>query len=94
MKWNWSISRSSFQDSAMRKSFTAKEVHQAWDELAKGIPVEVSVVDFRQGMDVELEHQDVTGGDPVLTGMIALAHLKEDPRYYEKLARMERGQCG
>ena len=51
---------------------------------------------FRQGMDVELEHgfrdaqTDVTGGDPVLTGKIALAHLKEFPDYYTRLAKMER----
>jgi hypothetical protein len=38
---------------------------------------------FRQGMDVEYEHgshdpqTDVTGNDPILTGKIALAHMKE-----------------
>jgi hypothetical protein len=51
---------------------------------------------FRAGMDVEYEHgtrdpqTDVTGDDPVTTGKIALAHLKEFPDYYERLARMER----
>lgn len=51
---------------------------------------------FRVGMDVELEHgtrdpdTDVTGDDPVLTGKIALAHLRELPDYYTRLARMER----
>jgi hypothetical protein len=51
---------------------------------------------FRTGMDVELEHgtrdpdTDVTGDDPVLTGKIALAHLRELPDYYTRLARMER----
>lgn len=45
-------------------------------------------------MDVELEHADVTGGDPVMTGKIALAHLREDPQYYDKLERMEKGACG
>jgi hypothetical protein len=50
---------------------------------------------FRAGMDVELEHgaddpqTDVTGDDPILTGKIALAHMKEFPDYYERLARME-----
>lgn len=50
---------------------------------------------FRLGMNVELEHgsrdpdTDVTGGDPVLTGKIALAHLKEMPDYYTRLAVME-----
>jgi hypothetical protein len=51
---------------------------------------------FRAGMDVEFEHgsQDpqtnVTGDDPILTGKIALAHMKEFPDYYERLERMER----
>jgi hypothetical protein len=50
---------------------------------------------FRFGMDVEFEHgsddpqTDVTGDDPVLTGKIALAHIKEFPDYYERLKRME-----
>ena len=50
---------------------------------------------FRTGMDVELEHgtrdpdTDVTNDDPVLTGKIALAHLRELPDYYTRLARME-----
>jgi hypothetical protein len=48
------------------------------------------------GLDVELEHgrhepaTDVTGDDPMITGKIALAHLKEFPDYYTRLARMER----
>ena len=50
---------------------------------------------FRAGMDVEYEHgtqdpqTDVTGDDPVMTGKIALAHMKEFPDYYERLERME-----
>jgi Protein of unknown function (DUF5661) len=50
---------------------------------------------FRAGMDVELEHgtrdpdTNVTGDDPLLTGKIALAHLRELPDYYTRLARME-----
>jgi hypothetical protein len=51
--------------------------------------------DFRDGMDVEFEHgshdpqTDVTGDDPILTGKIVLAHLKEFPDYYVRLKRME-----
>jgi uncharacterized protein DUF5661 len=51
---------------------------------------------FRAGMDVEFEHgghdpqTDVTGDDPILTGQIALPHMKEFPDYYERLERMER----
>ena len=50
---------------------------------------------FRAGMDVEFEHgshdpqTDVTGDDPILTGKIAFAHMKEFPDYYERLELME-----
>jgi uncharacterized protein DUF5661 len=50
---------------------------------------------FRFGMDVEYEHgshdpqTDVTHDDPILTGKIALAHMKEFPDYYERLEKME-----
>ncbi len=50
---------------------------------------------FRAGLDVEFEHgghdpqTDVTGDDPITTGKIALAHMKEFPDYYERLERME-----
>jgi hypothetical protein len=50
---------------------------------------------FRIGMDVEFEHgshdpqTDVTHDDPIITGKIALAHMKEFPDYYERLERME-----
>jgi Protein of unknown function (DUF5661) len=50
---------------------------------------------FRAGMDVEFEHgahdpqTDVTHDDPILTGKIGLAHLKEFPDYYVRLERME-----
>lgn len=40
---------------------------------------------FVLGMNVELEHQDVTDGSLVKTAMIAAAHLKEVPDYYTKL---------
>jgi len=53
------------------------------------------VEQFRMGLDVELEHgardpeTNVTGDDPILTGKIALAHLREFPDYYTRLAVME-----
>jgi len=53
------------------------------------------VEQFRLGLEVELEHgahdaeTNVTGDDPILTGKIAWAHLKELPDYYTRLAVME-----
>jgi Protein of unknown function (DUF5661) len=55
----------------------------------------IDLEQFRQGMDIELEHgrenlaTDVTHDDAVLTGKIALAHLNEFPDYYTRLEKME-----
>ena len=43
--------------------------------------------EFYTGMNVELEHQDVTEGSLVKTAMIAAAHLKEIPNYYSLLKK-------
>jgi hypothetical protein len=53
------------------------------------MPVEIE--EFRNGLDVELEHgirfkdANVTNNHPVVTGMIVLAHLKESLYYYKLL---------
>lgn len=50
---------------------------------------------FRRGMKVELEHgtrdaeTNVTNDDVLMTGKIALAHLKEIRDYYDRLEKME-----
>ena len=50
---------------------------------------------FRMGLDVELEHgrrsplTNVTNDNPILTGKIALAHLREFPDYYTRLKKLE-----
>ena len=76
--------------------FTTEEAHAIGVRL--GIDWDTSPFDVEQlraGMDVELEHgardadTDVTGDDALTTGKIALAHLREIPDYYERLARME-----
>jgi hypothetical protein len=57
--------------------------------------VPFDVEQFRRGLEVELEHgahdpeTNVTGDDPILTGKIAWAHLKELSDYYTRLAAME-----
>lgn len=51
--------------------------------------------EFRMGLHVELEHgardsqTNVTDDDIIMTGKIALAHLKEIPDYYTRLDEME-----
>ena len=53
--------------------------------------MKIPVEDFRQGLEVELEHgtryddANVTNNHPILTGKIVLAHLKESLDYYKRL---------
>jgi hypothetical protein len=55
----------------------------------------IDLPELARGMEIELEHgrrdpqTDVTHDDPIITGKIALAHLREFPDYYERLAQME-----
>jgi hypothetical protein len=78
------------------KGFTSAEAQ----EIGTAIGIDWSAVpftleQFRMGLAVELEHgahdpeTDVTADDPLLTGKIAWAHLKELPDYYTRLAVME-----
>lgn len=78
------------------QKFTAEEARAIGRQI--GIDWSSSPFDveqFRSGMDVELEHgrQDpetnVTNDDAVTTGKIALAHLREYPDYYTRLAKLE-----
>ena len=55
----------------------------------------INIDEFTMGINVELEHgnrdaeTNITNNDPILTGKIALAHLKEFPDYYTRLHKME-----
>ena len=76
------------------KRTTPEEAQRVGDAI--GVNWEIyDIEQFRVGMDVEYEHgshdlqTDVTNDDPIVTGRIALAHLKEFPDYYERLDRME-----
>lgn len=76
-----------------KRSFSFKEAREIGNTLGIDFGV-IDVEQFRQGLGVELEHSgdeetDVTGGDELLTGKIAWAHLKEIPDYYTRLAKME-----
>ena len=57
--------------------------------------LEVSLADFREGLQVELEHgkrfpdANITNNHPILTGQIVLAHLKESLHYYKRIAVAE-----
>jgi hypothetical protein len=79
-----------------KTTFSGDEARRVGEEI--GIDWTDSPFDveqFRMGMEVELEHglhdlmTNVTDSDPIVTGKIALAHLKEFADYYTRLARME-----
>ena len=76
------------------RTFSANEARVIGNAIGvdwRQIPIE----EFRVGLSVELEHgahdaqTNVTDDDPIVTGKIALAHLKELPDYYTRLERME-----
>ena len=78
-----------------KRGFTPQDAKRIGDAL--GVDwAQVSLDEFRAGLDVELEHgvrdpeTNVTGNDEILTGKIALAHLKEFPDYYTRLAQLEK----
>jgi Protein of unknown function (DUF5661) len=84
------------QGDASVKSFSSDEARSVGEKI--GIDwdnAQFDVEQFRQGMDVELEHgtfgetTNVTDDDPVFTGKIALAHLNEFADYYTRLEAME-----
>jgi hypothetical protein len=77
-----------------RTKTTPEEARRIGDEIGVDWS-RFELEQFRAGLDVEFEHgshdpqTDVTGDDPILTGKIALAHMKEFPDYYQRLERME-----
>jgi hypothetical protein len=78
-----------------KREFTAEEAQRIGDAL--GIDwAKVPLEEFRAGLGIELEHgardpeTNVTNNDEILTGKIALAHLKEFPDYYTRLAQLEK----
>jgi hypothetical protein len=79
-----------------KKEFTLEEAEAIARDLEIDLATEgIELEQFRMGLGVELEHgrhdpeTDVTGDNPLITGKIALAHLREIPDYYTRLAAME-----
>ena len=73
----------------LRGNVTTPEARLVGDRMGvdwRGVNLE----QFRMGLEDEQEHQDVTGGDPILTGRIVLAHLKEKRDYYTRLKAVEK----
>ena len=81
---------------AVRVTFDPVEAAEVATCLGLDFDAEAfSLDEFCRGMEVELEHgrrdpaTNVTGDDALTTGKIALAHLREIPDYYTRLAHME-----
>jgi hypothetical protein len=64
--------------------FSKEEAIKIADKLGINLD-KIPLSELLSGLKEELEHRDITDGDPIMTGKIAYAHLKEDPHYYSKL---------
>ena len=77
--------------SALTEAKVKIEEAAAIQKLIGGEALALSSEDFRDGLEVELEHglafsdANVTNNHPILTGRIVLAHLKETLDYYVRL---------
>jgi hypothetical protein len=68
-------------------------------KLAKKFNINLDVINIEQwlkGLNTELEHgkklgtqTNITNNNEIITAMIAIAHLIEDPKYYYRLDKME-----
>ena len=82
------MSKNQFETEEARE--VASKIGIVWDA------VDLDLEQFQAGMNIELEHgavdpeTNVTNDDPILTGKIAWAHLKEFGDYYVRLDKMER----
>jgi hypothetical protein len=68
--------------------FSAGETFDLWNKMKKVVPG-TDFKEFYSGVLHEREHIDVVGCSITKIAKIALAHLKEDPHYYEHLSTME-----
>lgn len=71
------------------RRFTMKDAKAARRRVR--LPASVSCDELLEGMNVEREHSDLVGCDPVKTAKIAAAHLRERRDYYPRLKRFVEG---
>jgi len=65
---------------------------QAYD-IAKEFKINLQVIslyEFHTGLNIELEHKNITNNDLNLTAKIVISHLQEFPDYYKRLIKMEK----
>ncbi len=80
-----------------KKHFSEEEARNAASKIGINWDmVDFDIQQFTAGMNTETEHgthdpeTNVTNDDPIMTGKIALAHLKEISDYYDRLEVMEK----
>ncbi len=57
------------------------------DAILKRMKYKFNPEEFHTGMNVEMEHKDVTNGNVIKTAKIAAAHLTERQNYYTLLQK-------
>lgn len=78
----------------MKNEFGTDDARKIGEQIGVDF-TKIDLEEFRKGLAIELEHgshdpeTNVTNSDPLLTGKIAWAHLKEIPDYYTRLEKME-----
>lgn len=78
----------------MKNEFGTDDARKIGEQIGVDL-TKFDLEEFRKGLAIELEHgshdpeTNVTNSDPLLTGKIAWAHLKEIPDYYTRLEKME-----
>lgn len=71
-------------DTYMKEEKVSRKVS---DSILQKMQYTFNPEEFHKGMNVEMEHEDVTNGNIVKTAKIAAAHLKENPKYYTLLKK-------
>jgi hypothetical protein len=75
----------------MKKPVVTEKEASAILKIVNEKKINIPLEDFKQGLEVELEHgtmyedANVTNNHPVITGKIVIAHLKETMDYYKRL---------
>jgi hypothetical protein len=64
---------------------TDEELRKVGEEAGANFETNIPFDEFKMGMQIEQEHYDLTGMDPLKTAKIALAHIRESATYYTDL---------
>ena len=79
------VKKSTDKEMKDNKTFNIDEARELLQSLNPDWKDKYSIDEFLIGMNEELEHSNITGGDPIMTAKIVLAHLNEHIDYYTRL---------